>query len=69
MGTIICCLLPTRSRPCEPIPQADALVVEAINIGQLLFHKGPDGKLKEAILGFARQYGLLGLMTALPITP
>ena len=53
----------------DPIQQADALVVEAVNIGLLLFHKSSDAELKEAMLGFARQYGLLGLMTALPTTP
>ena len=65
-------LLPTAdAKPSvyDPIPQADALVVEAVNIGLLLFHKASDAKLKEAMLGFARRYGLLGLMTALPTTP
>ena len=56
-------LLPTADeKPSvyDPIPQADALVVEAVNIGLLLFHKASDAKLKEAMLGFARRYGLLG---------
>ena len=53
----------------DPIPQTDALVVEAVNIGLLLFHKASDEKLKEAMRGFARRYGMLGLMTALPTTP
>ena len=65
-------LLPTADAKLsvyDPIQQADALVVETVNIGLLLFHKASDSKLKEAMLSFAHRYGLLGLMTALPTTP
>ena len=47
-------LLPTTdAKPSvyDPIRQADALVVEAVNIGLLLFHKASDAKLKGVIRG------------------
>jgi len=53
----------------DPIPLADQLVVDAINIGLMLFHKAPDTEIKPAMLEFAHHYGLLGMMTALPTTP
>ena len=53
----------------DPIPVADQLIVDALNIGLLMFHKAPDEELKNEILAFSRRYGLLGLMTALPTTP
>lgn len=65
-------LLPTAdAKPSvyDPIPKTDALVVEAVNIGLLLFHQASETMLKEAMRRFACRYGLLGLMTALPTTP
>ena len=65
-------LLPTANATpsvYDPVPIAEQLVLDALNIGLLLFHKTSDSKLKDEILGFARKYGLLGLMTALPTTP
>ncbi len=53
----------------DPIPQADQLVTDAVNIGLLIFHKQPDSEIQAAIRSFACSYGLLGLMTALPTTP
>ena len=53
----------------DPILIADNLTVDAINIGLLIFHKAPDDEIRSAMLPFARSYGLLGLMTALPTTP
>ena len=53
----------------NPMTQADELIVEAVNIGLLQFHKTPDVKVKEAIRQFACRYGLLGLMAAIPTTP
>ena len=53
----------------DPIPIADDLTVDAINIGLLIFHKAPDDEIQSAMLAFAKSYGLLGLMTALPTTP
>ncbi len=65
-------LLPTTdAKPAvyDPMKVADQLVLEAINVGLLVFHKKQDAKIKEAIRHFACTYGLLGLMTALPTTP
>ena len=65
-------LMPTPgAKPAvyDPIPVADNLTVDAINIGLLSFHKTPEDEIRSAMLAFARSYGLLGLMTALPTTP
>ncbi len=65
-------LLPTASAEAtvyDPIPLADQLVIDAVNIGMLIFHRKPDDEVKSAIHKFACAYGLLGLMTALPTTP
>ncbi len=53
----------------DPIPLANQLVTDAVNIGLLIFHKQPDREIQAAIRNFACAYGLLGLMTALPTTP
>ncbi len=65
-------LLPTDAAEAtvyDPIPLADQLVTDAVNIGLLVFHKQPDSEIQAAIRSFACSYGLLGLMTALPTTP
>lgn len=55
-------------RPYDPLKQADQLLLDALNIGLQSMHKAPKDKLKKLIREFACQYGLLGLMTALPTT-
>jgi len=65
-------LLPTtlaEATVYDPIPLADFLVIDAVNIRLLIFHHKPDDEVKFAIHKFACTYGLLGLMTALPTTP
>ena len=39
------------------------------NIGTTAMNKASESELKEAIMGFVSEYGMLGLMTALPTTP
>ena len=39
------------------------------NIGTTAMNKASESELKEAIMGFVCEYGMLGLMTALPTTP
>lgn len=56
------------ARPYDPLKQADQLLLDALDIGLQSMHKAPKEKLKEMIREFACQYGLLGLMTALPTT-
>jgi hypothetical protein len=53
----------------DPLKVADALIVDALNIGLLCIRKQPLETKKEAIRDFAVKYGLLGFMTALPTTP
>lgn len=55
-------------RPYDPLKQADQLLLDALNIGLQSMYKAPKDKLKKLIREFACQYGLLGLMTALPTT-
>ncbi|MDE7262515.1 MAG: hypothetical protein K2N78_10740 [Oscillospiraceae bacterium] len=40
----------------------------AMDIGMMLFHRKPEGEVREAMREFARKYDLLGIMTALPTT-
>lgn len=44
-------------------------MLTAINIGTTAMNKASESELKEAIMGFVSEYGMLGLMTALPTTP
>lgn len=64
-------LLPTADAAFsvyDPIPLADQLVLDAVNVGLLVFRKSSEKKIKDAIHNFVCSYGLLGMMTALPTT-
>lgn len=64
-------LLPTEDavpKPYDPMKDAEALVLKAMEIGLMCFKKAPDAEIQAAIREFACEYGLLGLMTALPTT-
>lgn len=64
-------LMPTadaKAMPYDPLKLADQLLLEAMEIGMQIMHRAPKEKLKEMIRAFACQYGLLGLMSALPTT-
>ena len=65
-------LLPTKNAEAAVyniMKVADQLVLDAVNVGRLVMKKSPEKKIKEAIQYFACNYGLLGMMTALPTTP
>lgn len=65
-------LLPTADATVSvynTVPLTDQLVLDAVNVGVLVFRKLPEQKIKEAIHCFVCKYGLLGMMTALPTTP
>ncbi len=47
----------------------EKLVLTAINLGTAAMNKASEAELKEAIMDFVSEYGMLGLMTALPTTP
>lgn len=53
----------------NPLKDPEKLVLDALNIGVLSMNKKPPEMVREAVMEFAGQYGLLGLMTALPTTP
>lgn len=54
----------------DPLENAQAMVLEALNVGRLFFGKKAPEKVREAaILQFVHHYGLLGFITALPTTP
>lgn len=53
----------------NPIQCAEKLVLNAMDIGLMIFKRTPQRQIQDAILTFAGQYGLLGLMAALPTTP
>ena len=65
-------LLPTKDAEAAVyniMKVADQLVLDAVNVGRLVMKKLPEKKIKDAIHRFACNYGLLGMMTALPTTP
>lgn len=54
----------------DPLENAQAMVLEALNVGRLFFgEKVPEKEREAAILRFVHHYGLLGFITALPTTP
>ena len=53
----------------DPLTEGKQLVVEAIRIGRMGMGNKPDIEMQDVILQFAKKYGQLGLMTALPTTP
>ena len=54
----------------DPIKDAEAIVVEAVNIGRLAMKEGNNEKaLNAAVMEFVSKYGLLGFMTGLTTTP
>ena len=54
----------------DPLEDAQAMVLDALNAGRLFFgKKAPEREQEAGILRFVHRYGLLGLMTALPTTP
>ena len=64
-------LLPAKDakpQPYDPMKDAKKLVISAMDIGLMCFQKKPDAEIQAAIRKFACQYGLLGIMTALPTT-
>lgn len=53
----------------NPIKDYEKLVLAAINIGTAAMNRADESELKEAIMSFVSEYGMLGLMTAFPTTP
>lgn len=53
----------------NPLKEAPAIVLDALNVGMLMMGRKPVGEVQAAILEFVTHYGLLGFMTALPTTP
>lgn len=52
----------------RPMQDANALVLDAVNIGLMAMHKADDDILQQMVLDFVSAYGFLGFMTALPTT-
>lgn len=52
----------------DPLKDYKPMVLDALNIG-LMVRTSTKRKVREAIMNFVSNYGLLGLMTALPTTP
>ena len=57
----------------SPLRDIKSLVVDAVNIGRMCMGESrgacTEEEIRDAILAFAGNYGLLGLMTGLPTTP
>lgn len=58
-----------KPRVYDPLKNPEKLVLDALNIGVLSMNKKPPEVIRKAVMEFTGQYGLLGLMTALPTTP
>lgn len=54
----------------NPLENAEQMVIDALNVGlTCMSEKSTDEDKETAVFGFISEYGLLGLMTALPTTP
>jgi hypothetical protein len=53
----------------DPLKDADAMVLDALNVGMLQIRRAKANVIREAIIAFISKYGLLGFITALPTTP
>ena len=53
----------------DPLKDADAMVVDALNVGMLQMNHAGASVVRTAVMTFIATYGLLGFMTALPTTP
>ena len=59
-----------RPQIIDPLEDAQAMVLDALNAGRLFFEKKATEREQEAgILRFVHRYALLGFITALPTTP
>ncbi|MDO4563353.1 MAG: hypothetical protein Q4C12_05915 [Clostridia bacterium] len=53
----------------KPFDVAENIVLDAVNIGKMLISKEAEKEIDKAIMAFVKNYGLLGIMTAIPTTP
>lgn len=53
----------------DPLKDAEAMVVGALNVGMLAMNRAKEDRIKQAVMEFVSKYGLLGFMSALPTTP
>ncbi len=53
----------------DPLKDADAMVLDALNVGMLQMNRASAAAVRAALMEFIHSYGLLGFMTALPTTP
>lgn len=54
----------------NPLENAEQMVIDALNVGlTCMSEESTDDNVSDAVFGFVSEYGLLGLMTAMPTTP
>ena len=53
----------------DHLDNAVTMVLDALNVGRLAMKQVGEEQLKDAVMAFVGEYGLLGFMTALPTTP
>ena len=56
-------------RPYNMQARKDELVLDAVNVGLMVLGRKSEDVIQEAVMEFVSKYGLLGMMTALPVTP
>ena len=52
----------------DSLEDADTMVLDALNVGLLMMNRSKDTVVREALMNFVSEYGLLGFMPALPTT-
>ena len=55
--------------PYDVLEKKEELVLAAVNVGLLVLGKKSEDVIQDAVMEFVSKYGLLGMMTALPVTP
>lgn len=55
--------------PYDVLEKKEELVLAAVNVGLLVLGKKSEDVIQDAVMEFVSMYGLLGMMTALPVTP
>ncbi len=56
-----------KSKPTvyDPLKDAEAMVLDALNVGMLQMNRASTAAVRAALMDFVTKYGLLGFMTAL----
>jgi len=57
-----------KPKPHNLMKESEKLVIDFLNVGLMMMRRTPEAEVKNAVLEFVNNYGLLGFITALPTT-